>query len=84
MNGLIFRGGIWGNPVKQFQKVAKSTVANPKIWTKVEFAIRKEKQEKLINQLKHMKQSKAHGVYGDQIRKLEIYINNMLIDKEIY
>lgn len=64
-------GWIEENPIKQFQNVAKSTVANLKIWSKVEFASRKEKYEKLINQLKHVKQSKAHGVDGDHIRKLE-------------
>lgn len=73
-----------GNPVKQFQRVAKSTLANLKGWSKVEFADRKKKQEKLINQLRYVKQSRAREVNGDRIRKLKNQINSMLMNEEIH
>lgn len=73
-----------GNPVKQFQRVAKSTLANLKGWSKVEFADRKKKQDKLINQLRYVKQSRAREVNGDRIRKLKNQINSMLMNEEIY
>lgn len=69
----------WGNPVQQFEKVANNSLAQLKIWSKVEFEGKKRKQYEAITQLKEVKQNKAHNVDAEEIKKLENHINNMQI-----
>lgn len=42
-------------PVQQFQRVAKSSLAQLKIWSKSEFEDRKQKLDEMIKQLKNVK-----------------------------
>ena len=80
----VFGGKSKANPVQQFQKIAKSSLANLKTWSNSEFKDREKQQNKLLEQLKVAKQSSGHAIDGMQIKKLENQISNMLMDEEIY
>ena len=78
--------GNWkyGNPVLQFQKSAKSSMAKLKWWSKQEFEEREKELKQMTEQLKSLKHNFKHYDSGDEIKKLERRINNLLIDKEMY
>lgn len=52
--------------------------------SKEEFDDRKRKQDKLIKQLKNVKLNNAYYIDGEEIRKIENQINNILMDEEVY
>lgn len=74
----------WKNPVQHFQITAKRSLAQLKIWSKGEFKGKKEKLDELVKQLKKVKHNYTQNVDGEEIRKLEDQISNMLIDEEVY
>jgi len=53
-------------------------------WSKLEFRKRDRKLEKLKNQLRELKQRRVQYVTGEEIRKVEKQIQNILMDEEIY
>ncbi|KAH9722974.1 hypothetical protein KPL70_006924 [Citrus sinensis] len=77
-------GRSWESSVQNFQRVAKRSLAHLKIWSKEEFEGRKKKQNELIDRLKMAKQKPPQAIDGEEIRKLEDQISNMLIDEEVY
>ncbi|KAH9732412.1 putative reverse transcriptase/RNA-dependent DNA polymerase [Citrus sinensis] len=79
-----FDGNSWESPVQKFQRVAKRSLAHLKIWSKEEFEGRKKKQNELIDRLKMTKQEPLQAIDGEEIRKLEDQISNMLVDEEVY
>ena len=54
-----FGGRRGEGPVQQFQRVAKRSLAQLKIWNKEEFGGRKKKQNELIEKLKTAKQTQT-------------------------
>ena len=53
-------------------------------WSKLEFRKSDRKLEKLKNQLRELKQRRVQYVNGEEIRKVEKQIQNILMDEEIY
>ena len=78
--------GSWkyGDAVLQFQKSAKNSLARLKWWSKREFGGREKKLKGLRKQLERVKQSFEHYDRGDEYRRLEKRIHNLLIDKKMY
>lgn len=74
----------WEDPVQGFQRAAKSTLAQLKWWSKNEFGSKSRKQDELIQQLQNIKQNISSPSDGEEIRRIENQINNMLIEEEIY
>ena len=74
----------YGNQVLQFQKLAKNSMAKLKQWSKQEFGGREKELKRSIKQLERVKQNFEHYGSGDEIRRLEKKINNLLIDEEMY
>ncbi|KAL9416830.1 hypothetical protein AB3S75_039924 [Citrus x aurantiifolia] len=74
----------YSNPVLQFQKSAKSSMAKLKWWSRQEFREREKELKQMTEQLKRLKQNFVHYDSGDEIKMLERRINNLLIDKEMY
>lgn len=62
---------MYENPVQQFQRVAKRSLAQLKIWSKKEFESKKMEQDELIEQLKKAKQKLTQAVEKEKIKKLE-------------
>ncbi|KAH9717651.1 reverse transcriptase domain-containing protein [Citrus sinensis] len=78
--------GSWknGDPVLQFQKSAKNSMARLKGWSKREFGGREEELKRLRKQLERVKQNLEHYDGGDEYRRLENRIHNLLIDEEMF
>lgn len=74
----------WEDPVQHFQRVARNSLAHLKIWSKVEFDGRRRKQDQLIQHLQSIKHNNPSSTDGEEIRRIENKINNMLMDEEIY
>ncbi|KAH9723192.1 reverse transcriptase domain-containing protein [Citrus sinensis] len=74
----------WEAPVQQFQRIAKSSLAQLKLWSKTEFNGRQRKQEKLMQSLQDAMRGSSKLDDGQEIKRLESQINSMLVDEEIY
>lgn len=59
-------------------------MARLKWWSKQEFGGREKELEQLMKKLKRVKQNFERYDSGDEIRRLEKRINNLLIDEEMY
>ena len=59
-------------------------MAKLKWWSKQEFGGREKELKQMTEQLKSLKHNFEHYDSGDEIKKLERRINNLLIDKEMY
>lgn len=55
-----------GNPVQNFHKIAKTSLAKLKLWSKEEFGGRQREDEKLMNQLTEVKQNYKHYKNGNE------------------
>ncbi|XP_052292055.1 uncharacterized protein LOC127900840 [Citrus sinensis] len=73
-----------GNPALNFHKTTKNSLAALKIWSKKEFWGRQKEMEKLMKQLKEIKQNYKHYEGGEDLKRTEQKINNHLIDEEMY
>lgn len=71
------------DPMESFQRTYKSSLAQLKWWSKEEFGDRQRKQNKLIQQLQNIKQNPSRLANGDEIRRIESKLSNILIDEEI-
>lgn len=69
--------------MESFQRTYKSSLAQLKWWSKEEFGDRQRKQNKLIQQLQNIKQNPSKLANGDEIRRIESKLSNILIDEEI-
>ena len=70
--------------VSQFKRTAKDSLAELKMWSREEFGGRTKKLRKLLDDLKSYKQSSNHYVSGDEFKRLERQIDDLLVDEEIY
>lgn len=72
------------NIPEQFNKVAKTSLAELKLWSRTEFGGRDKKVKNLINELRNVKQNFDHYISGEKVKRLEKHIDNMLLDEEAY
>lgn len=72
------------DPIAQFKKTAKDSLAELKLWSKEEFWGREEKLEKLIKKLKSYRESSKQYCTGVELKAIEKQIDDLLIDEEIY
>lgn len=73
-----------GNSALNFHKTTKNSLAALKIWSKKEFGGRQKEMDKLMKQLKEIKQNYKHYEGGEDLKRTEQKINNHLIDEEMY
>ena len=64
--------------------MAKSLLAQLKWWSNEEFRGWEKKLKKLVEELQSAKQNNVQYEEGNEIRKIENQIHNMLLDEEIY
>ncbi|XP_024033484.1 uncharacterized protein LOC112095607 [Citrus clementina] len=76
--------GSWNdaNPIPLFQKVVKESMARLLLWSKEEFGEREKKLKQIMNQLERLKQSYVQYDSGEEIKKLEGQIHDILINEE--
>lgn len=67
-----------------FQNKSKESLAEIKLWSNEEFKGMQRKLKQLKDKLKEIKQGYSHYGDGDEIRKTERQIDNILFDKKIY
>lgn len=72
------------NPIGIFKDKTKETLAELKLWSNGEFNGRKKKLEKLVNKLKNLKNDYCHFERGDEIKRIENQIDNILLSEEIF
>ena len=72
------------NPAEIFMKKSKETLAELKLWSNGEFNGRKKKLEKLVNKLESMKKDYYHFESGDELKRVENQIDNILADEEMF
>lgn len=58
--------------MQQFQRVAKNSLSQLKLWSKDEFEGKQKKQEKLIKQLENLRQSNDQMREGLKLEELGI------------
>ncbi|KAK9178687.1 hypothetical protein WN943_027880 [Citrus x changshan-huyou] len=73
-----------GNPVDLFKKKSNEALADLKLWSNNEFKGRQKKLKRLKDKLKMIREDSSHHESGDEIRKMERQIDNILLDEEIY
>lgn len=73
-----------GNPVDLFRKKSKESLAELKLWSNEEFKGRRRKLEQLKDKLNEIRQGYSHYEDGDEIKKTERQIDNILLNEEIY
>ena len=72
------------DPVQSFRQVTKASMGRLLVWSKLEFKKHDRILEKLKIQLRELKQRRVQYVNGEEIRKVEKQIQNILMDEEIY
>ncbi|KAH9695348.1 putative reverse transcriptase/RNA-dependent DNA polymerase [Citrus sinensis] len=72
------------NPVELFNKKARESLGELQLWSKKEFGGRQKQLEQLQNKLKSIRHSFSHYDCGDELKKTENQIDNILQDEEIF
>lgn len=72
------------NVVQTFKKMAKESLAQLKLWSRHELGDRKKQADKLMEELRNIKQCHLYYVDGDRIKEIEKQLNAILMDEEIY
>lgn len=72
------------NLVEMFRKISKVFLARLKIWSREEFRWRKRKLDELINKLNELKCNCNRLKSGEEVRRIENQIDNILLDEEIF
>lgn len=70
--------------MQQFQRVAKNSLAQLKLWSKDEFEGKQKKTRKVYQTAGEPQTEQRSNEGRAEIRRIENQINNMLIDKEVY
>ena len=65
-------------------KIAKESMIQLQMWSKKELGNRRHKVEKLIHELKEVKQRGQHYKDGELVKSLEKHIDGLLLEEEIY
>ncbi|KAL9419398.1 hypothetical protein AB3S75_037210 [Citrus x aurantiifolia] len=81
MEGISWKGG---NLAEIFKRISKESLANLRIWSIEEFEGRKRKLQQLKKKLKDLKNGFCHLDSGEEIRRIEMEIDNILLDEEVY
>ncbi|KAH9734317.1 reverse transcriptase domain-containing protein [Citrus sinensis] len=80
----LYRNWSSENSAQSFRQATKTSMGRLLGWSKREFRKRDRKLEKLKFQLRELKQRRVQFVDGEEIRKMEKQIQNILMDEEIY
>ncbi|KAH9736072.1 hypothetical protein KPL71_017960 [Citrus sinensis] len=80
----LYRNWSSENSAQSFRQATKTSMGRLLGWSKREFRKRDRKLEKLKVQLRELKQRRVQFVDGEEIRKVEKQIQNILMDEEIY
>lgn len=73
-----------GNPVDLFKKKSNESLAELKLWSNGEFKGRQKKLKYLKDKLKTIRKEYIHYESGEEIKRTEGQIDNILLDEEIY
>lgn len=72
------------NPVELFKKRAKVLLGELQLQSKKEFGGRQKQLKQLENKLKTIRHDFSHYDYGDELKKTEWQIYNILLDEKIF
>lgn len=81
---LDFRTWCGEYAIKTFKKTAKESLAQLKLWSRKELGDRRKQTDKLMEELKTIRQHHIQYEDGDRIKRIEKKLNAILMDEEIY